>query len=249
MSAEGQLQGKGQSQSRMQVDVWVDLICPWCYLGKHRFERALAAFPHRDQVKVVQRSFQLDPTMPRGKAGKQVEVLMRKYRMSEAQVRARQAHIEQLAQAEGLQLHLADTLTGNTFDAHRLVHLGRSHGVDGPLIERLYRAHFTELRSLFDTDSLVALAAEPGVGLDPEEVRAVLATDAYGDEVIADGRAAHTLGAGGVPFFVIQRDDGGRYGISGAQPTEVFATALARAWADAHPESTGTPLAPPTDIA
>jgi predicted DsbA family dithiol-disulfide isomerase len=230
-------------QVGLQVEVWIDLVCPWCYLGKHRFERALAEFAHRDQVKVVQRSFQLDPTMPR-KGGRQLEVLMRKYRMTEEQARGRQAHLEQLARAEGLEMRL-DNLAGNSFDAHRLLHLARGRGLDGPLVERLYRAHFSEHRSLFETDSLVALAVEAGLGFDQEEVRAVLASDAYGDQVIADGRAAHSLGAGGVPFFVFDR----RYAISGAQPPAAFAQALARAWDDAHPESTGTPLAPPTDIA
>ncbi len=235
----------------MRIEVWIDLVCPWCYLGKHRLERALAEFPHRETVQVVQRSFQLDPGMPRGQAIRQIDMLVRKYRMTPAQARARQVQLEQMAAAEGLTLRLGEGLTGNTFDAHRLVHFARKRGLDDAsrLVERFYRAQFTELRSLFDTDSLVALASEPEVGLDADEVRAVLTSDAHADDVIADARAAQSLGAGGVPFFVLHREDGAGYAIEGAQPAALFSQALARVWADGHPESTGIPLAPPTDIA
>jgi predicted DsbA family dithiol-disulfide isomerase len=210
----------------MRIDIWSDLVCPWCYIGKRRFETALATFPHAADVDVVHRAFQLDPTMPKGQLFRHREVLMRKYRMSEEQVIASQARLESLAAEEGLEYHLAEARTGNTLDAHRLVHLAREQGIQDAVIERLYRAHFTENRSLFDDASLAELAAEAGL----EGAGELLAGDRFAGEVVNDHRTAHELGATGVPFFVIDN----RYGVSGAQAASVFSEALARAWADAH---------------
>jgi predicted DsbA family dithiol-disulfide isomerase len=203
-----------------RVDIWSDLVCPWCYIGKRRFERALAEFPDRDNVEVVHRAFQLDPTMPKGRLFRHRDVLMRKYGMSEAQVVAAQSRLETLAAEEGLEYHLAESHTGNTLDAHRLVHHAAQHGIQDAVIERLYRAHFTELRSLFDDDSLATLAEEAGL----TDAREVLASDEHADEVAADHQQASALGANGVPFFVFD----GRYSVSGAQGADVFAQALSR---------------------
>jgi predicted DsbA family dithiol-disulfide isomerase len=222
----------------MQVDVWVDVVCPWCFLGKRRFERALAGFEHRDGVTLVHHSFELDPRTPRGRVETQLEMLTAKYGMSEAQARAAQERIERLAAGEGIEMRLLGGLTGNTFDAHRLLHLAKERGREDALVERLYRAQFTEQRSLFDPASLTALATE--AGLDPEEVGQVLESDRYADAVRADARKAQALGAGGVPFFVVD----GRYGISGAQPAELFAQVLARAWADPAIRPSGAPAGP-----
>jgi predicted DsbA family dithiol-disulfide isomerase len=205
----------------MVVDIWSDLVCPWCYLGKRRFEKALSTFPGRDQVHVVHRSFQLDPSMPKGQPMRAREMLMRKYRMTEQQVIASQTQLEQLAAAEGLEYHLADSHTGNTMDAHRLVHLGREQGIQDAVIERLFHAHFTENRSLFGRDSLSALGAEAGL----QDADAVLSGNRFERDVISDHQAAHALGARGVPFFVID----GRVGVSGAQTVDVFSSALLRA--------------------
>jgi predicted DsbA family dithiol-disulfide isomerase len=211
----------------MRIDVWSDVVCPWCYVGKRRFERALADFAHRDQVEVIHRSFQLDPSKPKGKTQARGEALRRKYGWSEAQATAREAQMNSTAAAEGLDFKLGSQLTGNTADAHQLIHLAKARGVQDAVVERLFRAYFTEGRSLFDADSLVALAAE--AGLDPAEARAVLDEGSYAHAVAADGHEAQALGATGVPFFVIDN----RYGVSGAQPTAVFAEVLARAWAEA----------------
>ncbi|MCI0573357.1 MAG: DsbA family oxidoreductase [Myxococcaceae bacterium] len=221
----------------MRINVWTDVVCPWCYVGKRRFERALAEFPHREQVQVVHHSFQLDPSMPRGKAVEQLGVLKSKYGLSEAQASAMMTNMERTAAAEGLEYHLAGGLVGNTSDAHRLLHLAKERGIQDAVVERFYRAHFTEQRSLFDHESLVQLADE--AGLDADEARRVLKDDTYAGAVTADAREAQKLGATGVPFFVIDN----RYGVAGAQPTEVFASVLARAWADAHPVS--APVAAP----
>lgn len=206
----------------MRVEIWSDLVCPWCYLGKRRFETALAVFGHGDEVQVVHRSFQLDPSIPKGVALRARDMLMRKYRMTEAQVMKSQAHLEKLAAVEGLDYHLAESYTGNTLDAHRLVHLGREQGIQDAVVERLFRAHFTENRSLFDLESLTALGIEAGLlGVD-----GLLGSGRFEDRVIADHQEAHALGANGVPFFAIDQ----RYGVSGAQSVDVFTDVLNRAY-------------------
>jgi predicted DsbA family dithiol-disulfide isomerase len=208
----------------VRIDVWSDLVCPWCYIGKRRLERALEGFSHRDDVEIVHRSFQLDPSAPPAQTRSRREMLMAKYRLTEAQVDEMDVRMQRTAAADGLDYHLEGTVTGNTFDAHRVLHLASDRGLQGAVLERLYRAYFTEQRSLFDRDSLVALAAE--AGLDPEEARRMLHSETYADRVEADLKAARVLGATGVPFFVIDN----RYGVSGAQPADVFAGALTRAW-------------------
>jgi predicted DsbA family dithiol-disulfide isomerase len=218
----------------MRVEIWSDLVCPWCYVGKRRFERALAGFAHRDDVEVVHRAFELDPSAPAGETQDGSARLAEKYGMSEAQARAAQERMAGLATAEGLEFRREGGRVGNTFDAHQLVHLGKERGIQDQVIERLLRAHFSEQRSLFDRDSLVDLAAE--AGLDREEARTALAAGRYAQAVRADEAQAHALGASGVPFFVF--DD--RYGVSGAQRSEIFSEVLARTWADAHPDPTAS---------
>lgn len=208
----------------MDVHIWSDIVCPWCYLGKRRFEHALALFDHRDEVQITHRSFQLDPSRPRHETTNRRAMLKAKYHLSDAKVQEMDTRMEGLADIEGLEYHLTDAgLTGNTLDAHQLLQLGKDRGIQDTVIERLYRAYFTEQRSVFERDSLVALAGE--AGLDEAEARDVLERDAYADAVAVDVREARSLGVSGVPFFVI-----GRYGVSGAQATEVFGEALARAW-------------------
>jgi predicted DsbA family dithiol-disulfide isomerase len=202
-------------------------VCPWCYLGKRRFDKALSILSP-DAIEVVHRSFQLDPSLPVGQSLPVRDMLMRKYRMTEVEVVASQNQLEQLAAAEGLEYHLAESRTGNTMDAHRLVHLGREQGIQDPVIERLFRAHFTENRTLFDSESLTAIGTEAGLN----DVEQFLHTRRYEDAVIADHRRAHELGVRGVPFFVID----GRYGVSGAQSVEVFSQALARAQRSLQPD-------------
>ena len=207
----------------MRIDIWSDVVCPWCYVGKRRFERALAAFEGRDEVQVVHRSFQLDPTRPKGQTQKRREMLMSKYRLTAAQVEGLDTRMEQTAAADGLEYHLGDGVTGNTLDAHRLLHLAADRGRQDAALERFYRAYFTEGRSLFDGASLTALAVE--AGLDERDVHDVLAADTYAAEVANDIREAQTLGANGVPFFVFDH----RFGVSGAQASDVFSQVLARA--------------------
>jgi predicted DsbA family dithiol-disulfide isomerase len=204
----------------VRVDIWSDLVCPWCYLGKRRFERAVAELGA--DVEVVHHSFQLDPSFPRGTSRPTREVLAEKYGRTLEEADAMEAQMEQRAAADGLEYHLDGVHMGNTVDGHRLVHLAAEHGLADTVVDRFYRAHFTERRSLFDRESLVELAAE--AGLDAGDARAVLESDAYEAEVAADGEEARALGATGVPFFVIDR----RFGVAGAQSPEVFAQVLQR---------------------
>ncbi|MFC8199513.1 DsbA family oxidoreductase [Streptomyces sp. NPDC057298] len=215
----------------MRVEIWSDIACPWCYVGKARFEKALDAFAHRDDVEVVHRSFELDPGRARDDVQPVLAMLTKKYGMSEAQAQAGEENLGTQAAAEGLEYRTRDRDHGNTFDMHRLLHLAKDRGRQDELIGVFYRANFAEERSVFaDDERLVELSV--AAGLDADEARAVL-TDpaAYADEVRADEREAAELGANGVPFFVLDR----KYGVSGAQPTEVFTQALEQAWAAHSP--------------
>jgi predicted DsbA family dithiol-disulfide isomerase len=211
----------------MQVEIWSDVVCPWCYLGKARLERALEAFEHRDDVAVIYRSFELDPAFPAGQTTPTVDMLASKYGMSAEQAGQAQRQMEQRAAADGLTFRLDGLRSGNTRDAHRLLQLAKARGRPGEMMERLYRAYFTEQTSVFDHDALIGLAVE--AGLDRSEVSEVLASDQYGDHVETDEQMAEVLGTTGVPLFVIDR----RYGISGAQPAETIVSVLERAWSEA----------------
>ncbi|MER6349714.1 DsbA family oxidoreductase [Streptomyces sp. NPDC001595] len=215
----------------MRVEIWSDIACPWCYVGKARFEKALAAFPHRDQVEVVHRSFELDPGRAKGDTGPVIPMLARKYGMSEAQAQAAEDNLGTQAAAEGLAYRTHGRDHGSTFDMHRLLHHAKEYGRQGELIQLLYEANFAEERSVFDdTERLVEIAA--AAGLDADEARTVLADpEAYAAEVRADEQEAADLGANGVPFFVLDR----KYGVSGAQPAEVFTQALTQAWGERSP--------------
>ncbi|WRZ93663.1 DsbA family oxidoreductase [Streptomyces sp. NBC_01007] len=212
----------------MRVEIWSDIACPWCYVGKARFEKALEAFSHRDQVEVVHRSFELDPGRAKGDIQPVLTMLTKKYGMSEAQARAGEENLGTQAAAEGLAYRTRDRDHGNTFDMHRLLHLAKARGRQDELIGLFYKANFAEERTVFgDDERLVELAVAAGLAAD--EARRVLADPAaYADDVRADEREAAELGANGVPFFVLDRT----YGVSGAQPAEVFAQALDQAWGE-----------------
>lgn len=216
----------------VQVEIWTDINCPFCYLGKRRFEEALEAFPHRDDVTVVHRSFELDPTLPRDHSDAVVPHIAEKYGISEAQAAANERGIGAQAEAMGLTYVTEGRDFGSSFDMHRLLHFALEQGRQEQLLDALYAANFGEQRALFgDTERLVQVAVS--AGFDEQAVRAVLDDpDAYADAVRADEAEAARLGARGVPFFVLDR----KYGVSGAQPPEVFAQALEQAWADHAPK-------------
>ena len=215
----------------VHIEIWSDVVCPWCYIGKRRLESALADFEHADEVQVTWRSYQLDPTTPKDSAVSTVEYLGAKFPGGPAQVREMMARTRGLAAEEGLEFH-PDQVHSNTVDAHRLLHLAHELGGDalqGDLKEALFSAHFVEARRVGDPAVLREVAT--AVGLDAGRVDEVLASDAYADAVQADIDRARGYGATGVPFFVVDR----RYGISGAQPKETFAQVLEQAWAESHP--------------
>lgn len=209
----------------MKVEIWSDVVCPFCYIGKRSFEDALSRFEHRDEVEVEWRSFQLDPTMPAAVDGGLNALLARKYGQSLEQAQGMNARVTGMAAEVGLHYELDRARPGNTLDAHRALHLARAHGLQEDLNERLLRAYFVEGELLSDHPTLVRLAAE--VGLDPAEVERALAGDAFEAEVRAEGDEAHDLGLGGVPAFVLDR----RLLVTGAQPADALLAALEQAWA------------------
>jgi predicted DsbA family dithiol-disulfide isomerase len=210
--------------AELTVDIWSDVVCPWCYIGKRRFEAALEGFEHRDDVTVLWHSFELDPDAPPVAEGRSAERLAEKYGMSVEEAAGRQAEITTLAAQDGLTYDLAESRGGNSFDAHRLIHLAAERGLGDAAMERLMSAYFGEREPIGDRDTLQRLAVE--VGLPAEEVREVLDGERYADAVRADERAATQIGIRGVPFFVLGR----KYGVSGAQPAEVLLQALQQAW-------------------
>jgi predicted DsbA family dithiol-disulfide isomerase len=210
----------------LTVEIWSDIVCPWCYIGKRRFEAALDRFDHRDEVSVLWRSFELDPQAPVDLEGTSAERLAEKYGMTHERAQAAQAQVTEAAAQEGLAYRLDIARGGNTFTAHRLVHEAAVHGRQAAAQERLMAAYFTEGEAISDPETLARLVAEAGV--DPDEARAVAFGDRHGDAVREDELLAARLGIQGVPFFVLDR----RYGVSGAQPAEVLLEALQRAWAD-----------------
>ena len=209
----------------MQVEIWSDIVCPWCYIGKRRFEAALARFPHRDSVSVVWRSYELDPSAPRdGSSLDLVANLARKYGVSLEQAEAMNHRVTMAAAEEGLEYRLDVAKRASSFDAHRLLHAAAAVGLADAMEERLFRAYFTEGVLLTDPAELRRLASEVGV-----DASAVLDDPAlFADDVVADVEEARALGVSGVPFFAIDR----RYGIAGAQDPDTILQALERAWAE-----------------
>lgn len=208
----------------MIVEIWSDVACPWCYVGKRRFEAALAEFEHRDEVEVAWRSFELDPAAPQEVAGDRAQRIAEKYGTTVEQARAMEQRMVESAAADGLDFRFDIARSGRTFDAHRLVHLAQEHGLQDAMKERLLRAYFTEGQLVSDHETLVRLAAE--VGLGEGEVREALASDRYAAQVRDDERTAGRLGIQAVPTFVIDR----AFGASGAQPPAELLELLRRGW-------------------
>jgi predicted DsbA family dithiol-disulfide isomerase len=204
----------------MQVEIWSDVICPWCYIGKRRFETALAQFPQRDSVSVIWRSFELDPDAPQQSPGTLEERLARKYGVSLQQAAAMNARVTEIGKEVGLEYRLTNARPGNTFDAHRLLHFATAQQVGERATERIMQAYFCEGLAIGDRAALARLA--PAFGISEDEARAILESDRYGEVVRSDESRAAQLGVSGVPFFVFDE----KYAISGAQATEVFAETL-----------------------
>ena len=215
----------------MHVEIWSDIACPWCYIGKRRFESALAGFEHRDEVLVTWRSFQLDPEAPREREGDRATHLAEKYAMSHGQAVGMLDHMTEVAAGEGLDFRIDIARAGNTFDAHRLVHLAQEHDRQDAMKERLLGAYLGEGALMADRPALERLAAE--VGLPQTEVQELLEGDRYAADVREDEDTAAALGISAVPFFVVDR----HFGASGAQSPEILGKLLERAWAARSPLS------------
>jgi predicted DsbA family dithiol-disulfide isomerase len=218
----------------VHVEIWSDIACPWCYVGKRRFEAALAAFAHRDEVRVTWRSFELDPAAPAERGGDRAAHLAEKYGTSLEQARAMQRQMTEVAAGEGLDFHFELAREGSTFDAHRLLHLAAAHDLQDALEERLMRAYLSEGELMSDHDALVRLAGEAGVPED--EAREVLASERFAGDVREDERTADRLGITAVPFFVVDR----AIGAAGAQSPEVLGELLRRGWEARSPLSVVT---------
>lgn len=206
----------------MQIEVWSDLVCPWCFIGKRRLDEAIAQLDESAGVEVIHRAFQLDPSATFD-GTTTADHLAAKYGITREQALDMMDEVTEAAETVGLKYDLAPTLHGNTRDAHRLVLWAQEQGAAAGLIDRMYSGYFEQARSLFTTDDLLALVGE--AGLDVAEARAMLDSDAYEQQVTEDQVLAGQFGARGVPFFVVDR----KYGISGAQPLEVFVETLQRA--------------------
>lgn len=207
----------------MQIEIWADVACPWCYVGKRRFEKAFAAFEGKDQATVVWRSFELDPRAPRVQPLSAPEVLARKYRVSVDQANAMNDRLKGEGRKEGLELAPEKIRMVNTFDAHRVIHHAAGGGKQAEMVERLFHAYHVEGALLSDPEVLTALAGE--VGLDAAATWNVLEGEAHSAAVRSDEERAASFGIGGVPFFAIDE----RYGISGAQPPDAILDALRQA--------------------
>ncbi len=215
----------------MLVEIWSDIVCPWCYIGKRRFERALARFEHADDVEVRWRSFELDPHAPFRRAGGMAEHRAAKYGMSQVEAGRRLESLNQLAASEGLAYDLANTQGGNTLAAHRLIHLGyEQDGATGAALkEALLQAYFVDLRPVSEPEVLTDVAVRSG--LDGDQVAAVLESDRFTADVRHDEAEAVALGCSGVPFFVFDR----AFAVPGAQDPETLLITLRRAWDRSHP--------------
>lgn len=208
----------------MHVEIWSDIACPWCYIGKRRFEAALAEFEHRDEVQVTWRSFELDPGAPHEREGDLTQLLAKKYGMPIERARATQQQMTETAAAEGVAFRFDAVRSGSTFDAHRIVHLAEEHGLQDQMKERLLRAYFSEGKLISDHETLAELAAE--VGLPENEVAETLAGERYAEQVRDDERTARQLGISAVPTFVVDR----ALGASGAQPPDALLGLLRQGW-------------------
>ncbi|GAA3712769.1 protein disulfide isomerase FrnE [Zhihengliuella alba] len=212
--------------ARLRVDVWSDVACPWCYIGKRRFETALARVPFGDRVDVAWHSFQLDPGLPEHYDGTELDYLSERKGMAREQVAGMFEHVSAMAAGEGLAYDFDAVKVANTWTAHRLLHLAAERGLSGTLKEALLSGHFEHGLDLGSRDELLAVAT--GAGLAEDDVVRVLDSEAYSDAVSDDVEQARRLGISGVPFFVLDM----KYGVSGAQSAEAFEQALTQAWSE-----------------
>nr|WP_245598104.1 DsbA family oxidoreductase [Haloglycomyces albus] len=215
------------TNATIQVDVWSDIACPWCYVGKARLEQAVSEFEHGAAVDIRHRSFELDPNFPSDEISPVIPLIAKKYGATEEQIEQNEDRLGAMAAELGLEYRTRGRDHGNTFDLHRLLHLARDMGKEAEVWQAFYRGNFADEESIYQRDRMIDVAV--AAGLERHDVVAVLDDpSAYADAVRAEEKQAAALGATGVPFFVIDN----RFGISGAQPVELFGEALDKAWAE-----------------
>lgn len=214
------------AETKMQVEIWSDVMCPFCYIGKRKFETALDQFPHKNQIDIVWKSFQLAPDQETVTDKTVHQYLAERKGWTLEQARQMTDHVTALARQVGLTYHFDKAVTANSFDAHRFSHVAKKHGVQDQAEERLFAAYFTEGKNTADHETLVQLGQE--IGLDTQEVSAVLQSDQYADAVQTDIYQARQLGVQGVPFFVFNR----KYAVSGAQDSPVFSGAIEKSFSE-----------------
>lgn len=210
----------------MKIQIWSDVVCPYCYIGKREFEQALEQFPHKDQVEVEWKSFELDREAPVRSPDDMYEMLAKKYGRTREQAREMVAGVVERARSVGLQYNMEKAVMGSSFDAHRLIQYAKTKGKGDAAEERLFRAHFILGEHIGDHAKLKEIAQE--IGLDGNAAEALLKTDAFTEAVHADEYEAQQIGVRGVPFFVLD----GKYAVSGAQPSRHFLGALKQAWSE-----------------
>jgi predicted DsbA family dithiol-disulfide isomerase len=226
----------------MKVEIWSDVLCPWCYIGKREFEKALEQYAHKSKVEVIWHSFELDPHAQRDYGLDVYDHLAKKYNLTRERAKEMNKHLVERAVGAGLTYHMDIVKPTNSFDAHRLIQLAKKNGLEWNMVERLSAAYLTEGKHIGDPETLTQLAVE--VGLDKEEVTKVLASDEFGYEVRTDEQEASQLGIQGVPYFVIDR----KYGISGGQPADVFLEALQNIGKELYPEELNGDVCTPDGI-
>jgi len=208
----------------MKVEIWSDVMCPFCYIGKRKFENALEQFAHKDEVEVVWKSFQLNPDM-KTEAGKNINHYLAEVKgWSIEKAKEMNDHVSGIAKDIGLTYHLDKAVVANSFDAHRFSHLAKKYGIQNDAEEKLFEAYFTDGKNTADHQTLVQLGSE--IGMDATEISTVLSSDEFADEVNQDIYEAQQVGVRGVPFFVL----GEKYAISGAQESSTFLQALNKTW-------------------
>ncbi|MEP6626844.1 MAG: DsbA family oxidoreductase [Ginsengibacter sp.] len=218
----------------MNINIWSDVRCPFCYIGKRKFEMALEKFPHKDKVNVSWQSFELDPNLETRTDVNAIDYISNVKGISREDAEGMHLHVTQVAKEVGLDFSFDKAVVANSFNAHRLIQFAKVHQKGNEVEEALFKAHFIEGKNIDDTHTLVAIGMS--IGLEEKEVREVLASDAYSKEVKSDERQAQKMGIGGVPFFVLNN----KYGVSGAQSPETFLEVLEESWKDF--EATQEPL-------
>ena len=215
----------------MKVNIWSDVRCPFCYIGKRKFEKALEKFPEKDNIEVVWHSFELDPNLETDPETSTLEYFTKTKGVSAEQARQMLGHATSMAKEVGLDFHLEDSVLANSFNAHRLIQYAKTKDLGNAIEEALFKAHFTDRKNIDDKPTLIDIGVS--IGLDKEEVGEILASDAFEQEVRQDVLAARKIGVQGVPFFVLNN----KYGISGAQSSEVFLETLEKAWEEYQQEN------------